>query len=443
LNFELDRQTLKDLDIFSEGSTNHSVFHYYNRTKTSGGKDCLLKIMQHPLTDIKHLRNRVELIRFLASTGFELKINVGQFDFIEHYLRLNIPTLRNNLVDTVFQRLSYLLKPTNEYYLIQKGILQLKFLFNHLKEKLVILNRFDLPDGLSEEIKFIHHLIDNDDFIDIHADENRISYSSLNRLDFMFRKKYRNKIKEFIRTVYRLDAYVSIGKVANENGLAFPEYQDECSNGFSLKGLYHPLLPDAVPYDFKICDPHTLCFLTGPNMAGKSTFLKSLGIALYLSHLGFPVPAAKMTTSVYHGMITTINLSDNITKGYSHFYAEVKRVKEIALNLKKKDRLFVICDELFRGTNVKDAFEASLLIIESFAGIKQSTFCISTHITEVAEKLGKLKTIDFKYFDARLIDNTPVYEYKLKDGVSFERLGMYILKNENIVGILNSIQNNL
>ena len=98
-------------------------------------------------------------------------------------------------------------------------------------------------------------------------------------------------------------------------------------------------------------------------MAGKSTFLKALGVAIYISHLGFPVPAEKMSTTIYNGIITTINLSDNMNRGYSHFYSEVRRVKEVANKLKEKNRLLVIFDELFRGTNVKDAFDASLLII--------------------------------------------------------------------------------
>ena len=111
------------------------------------------------------------------------------------------------------------------------------------------------------------------------------------------------------------------------------------------------------------------------------------------------------------------------------------------MKIKDKKRLFVIFDELFRGTNVKDAFDGSLLIIKSFANIPESTFFISTHITEVAEKVKDLSNIQFKYFDSKLVDNIPVYEYKLESGISHERLGMYILKNEKIVEILDSITN--
>lgn len=174
-------------------------------------------------------------------------------------------------------------------------------------------------------------------------------------------------------------------------------------------------------------------------MAGKSTFLKSVGLSIYLSHLGFPVPATRMKTTIYNGIISTINLSDNMNRGYSHFYSEVKRVKETALKIKEKRNLFVIFDELFRGTNVKDAYDASLLILKSFAKITNCTFYISTHITEVAEEIKNISSIQFMYFDSELVDDQPIYNYKLLSGVSHERLGMLILKNEKIIDILDSI----
>lgn len=442
MKFELDRQTINDLEIFGDKKSGNSIFNFYNQTKTTGGKKYLLALMENPFGDIQELKQRTELIKFIASIGFDLKISSGQFDFIEYYFQLNIPPLRNNLIDAFFQNLSYRLKPNNNYYLIQSGIQQLKFLFDHLKEKIVVLKKHDLPANLNDLIKGIEQFIENRDFADLNKKGDKISSSRLNRLDYFLRKKNKNKLQNFIMSIYALDAYISIGKVAISKKLAFPEYSDSNLPTVSISDLFHPLLSNPVPYEVEISESDNLCFLTGPNMAGKSTFLKSLGLAIYISHLGFPVPASSMKTSVYNGIISTINLSDDINAGYSHFYSEIKRVKETALKLKAQNRLFVIFDELFRGTNVKDAFDASLLIIESFAKIRKSTFCISTHITEVAETLKEHPNIKFKYFDSDLIDGKPVYEYKLKNGVSHERLGMYIVRKENIVEILNSISDN-
>lgn len=439
MRFELDRQTIDDLEIFGDGKSGHSIFDFYNQTKTRGGKDHLLALMENPLTDIQELSERTELIKFIASIGFDLKINSGQFDFIDHYFRLNIPPLRNNLFDAFYQNLSYQLNPTNDYYLVESGIQQLKFLFFHLKEKFADLKQHNIPARLNDLIKIIEETIENKDFADLYKEGDKIHFTSLNRLDHLLRKKNKNNTEDFLKSLYALDAYISIGKVSISRKLAFPEYCDSIRPNISISNLFHPLLSNPVPYDVDISESNNICFLTGANMAGKSTFLKSLGLAVYISHLGFPVPATRMKTSIYNGIITTINLSDNMNRGYSHFYSEVKRVKKTALKLKEKNRLFVIFDELFRGTNVKDAFDASLLIIESFARISKSTFCISTHITEVVERLKNHKNIEFKYFDSALKDGEPVYDYKLKNGVSHEKLGMHIVQNEKIVEILNSI----
>lgn len=108
-------------------------------------------------------------------------------------------------------------------------------------------------------------------------------------------------------------------------------------------------------------------------MSGKSTFLKTIGLHIYLAHLGFPVPAKKLKISIFDGLFTTINLADNLNLGYSHFYSEVKKVKDIVLKINSKKNLIVIFDELFRGTNVKDAYDASLIIISTLAKIRDLT----------------------------------------------------------------------
>lgn len=110
--------------------------------------------------------------------------------------------------------------------------------------------------------------------------------------------------------------------------------------------------------------------------------------------------------------------------------------------INNRRRLFVIFDELFRGTNVKDAFDASLIIINAFTQIKQSSFCISTHITEISEKIIDQPSILFKFFDVSIVETRPVYNFRLKDGVSHERLGMVVIRDEKILDILAISQEN-
>ncbi|MFV0591678.1 MAG: MutS-related protein [Draconibacterium sp.] len=437
--FDLDKQTIKDLEIFVDNRSANSISNFYSQTKTMGGRRFLHQLMKNPITDINELGQRTALIQFISETGFDLPISSGQFEFIEHYKRLNTAPLRNNFVDAFLQNLSYRINPNNTYYIIKTGVQQLVYLMVQLKEKFEGLTETEIPAKLAFIQKEILELTQHRNFKAIYTKRLKISWPLLNKLDQLFRKKYKNKLHKIIELIYSLDAFISIAKVAGQKQLAFPEYTDSSSPSLLLEAFYHPLINNAVPYSINIQEPSNLCFLTGPNMAGKSTFLKSVGLAVYLAHIGFPVPAKKMTTSIYNGLITTINLSDDINLGYSHFYSEVHRIKETVLKIKNKKRLFVIFDELFRGTNVKDAFDGSLLIIKSFANIPESTFFISTHITEVAEKINHLKNIQFKFFDSKLVDNIPVYEYKLENGISHERLGMYILRKEKIIEILDSL----
>ena len=90
-------------------------------------------------------------------------------------------------------------------------------------------------------------------------------------------------------------------------------------------------------------------------MAGKSAFMKSFGVAVYMAHMGFPVAAEMMEFTVQDGLYTSINVSDNLNMGYSHFYAEVLRVKFVASEVAAGKNMVIILDELFKGTNVKDA----------------------------------------------------------------------------------------
>ena len=149
-----------------------------------------------------------------------------------------------------------------------------------------------------------------------------------------------------------------------------------------------------------------------------------------------------METSAFDGLITTINLADNIQSGNSHFYTEVSRVKHVAQKMTGSQNMLVIFDELFRGTNVKDAFDASLAITSAFSKLRKSFFIISTHIVEVANELAAIENINFKFMETVFDNGIPGYSYMLKDGITEERLGMWIVKNEGILEIIEGILRN-
>lgn len=172
-------------------------------------------------------------------------------------------------------------------------------------------------------------------------------------------------------------------------------------------------------------------------MAGKSTFMKSVAIALYLAQMGFPVPAESVNFVPVEGLFTSINVPDNIVKGYSHFYAEVLRVKGIAQRVGEGKKLFVTFDELFKGTNVKDAFDATLSVVTAFAKHRNCLFVVSTHIVEVGASLSETcNSVQFKCLPSEMDGDRLIYRYKLQDGISTDRHGMTIIRNEHILDII-------
>lgn len=181
-----------------------------------------------------------------------------------------------------------------------------------------------------------------------------------------------------------------------------------------------------------------LLFLTGANMAGKSTLMKSVGISIYLAHIGFPVAAASMTFSVREGFYSSINVADDIDLGYSHFYAEVIRVKRAAEAASTGKRLLLMFDELFKGTNVKDAYDGTLAVTAGFSEYQDCLFIVSTHIIEVGEALKDRSNIQFAYMPTVMDGSRPRYTYQLQEGITEDRQGMMIIRNEGILELIGS-----
>jgi DNA mismatch repair ATPase MutS len=131
-------------------------------------------------------------------------------------------------------------------------------------------------------------------------------------------------------------------------------------------------------------------------------------------------------------------LPDKLGIGASHFYMEVLRLRKIAAELGEGRSLFVIFDELFRGTNVKDAHEATVAVTLAFAKKKSSMFIISSHIVEAANEMEQHKNIGFLYLPTVMKGTTPEYTYTLRQGVTDDRHGMIIIRNEGILDILKN-----
>jgi DNA mismatch repair protein MutS len=296
-----------------------------------------------------------------------------------------------------------------------------------------------LPSVLKDIHLSITKILDDKDFEQVKQlqEKRELNNANITKADYLLRHRQYDNIKTLLDIVYQLDVFISVSKQGKLLGFNLPVINTGGRKILRVKELFHPFINNPVTNDIEFDASRNVCFVTGTNMAGKSTLLKAIGISVYLSQLGFPVPAAYMETSTFKGLVTTINLSDDIQSGHSHFYSEVLRVKHVAQKLNDSPDMFVIFDELFRGTNVKDAYDASLLIIAAFSKLNDTFFVISTHIVEVAKDLSTTPNINFKFMETSFNKEVPVYSYKLKDGITDERLGLWIVKNEGIVELID------
>jgi DNA mismatch repair ATPase MutS len=246
------------------------------------------------------------------------------------------------------------------------------------------------------------------------------------------------ELESLLSFIYEVDVYLAVSGLAALKGFRYAKALPPAVNVLQVNKLRHPCIDGAIGNDLLLQDNSNVLFLTGANMAGKSTWMKSLGIGVYLAHMGFPVAADAFEFSVRDGLYSSINVADNISLGYSHFYAEVVRVKQAAEAAASGQRLMLMFDELFKGTNVKDAYDGTLAVTEGFAEYLDCLFVVSTHIIEVGEALNQLPNIQFRFMPTVLEGAVPRYTYRMEEGITEDRQGMMIIRNEGILELIDA-----
>jgi DNA mismatch repair protein MutS len=435
--FVIDSQTFSDLEIFESETKENSIFSIFDHCSTPGGRKKLIEIFNHPLTDAKELQDRQNLIAGLENLTFNLAVDRQSLELITYFIS---QTERVKPYHPYAVWKDFLLfRGTQSFYIKQRGVHELLDLFIHITEACADLD-LDSSPALIKEIASSVAQILHFPVISISKDRRPapINIAALARCNHIFRQSAKKEVEHILDLIYRLDAYLSVANTAKSYKLSYPQLYPAKTSLLNINGAFHLQIKYPAGNNIHFNVNRNVFFLTGSNMAGKSTLLKSAAICIYLAHLGFPVPAKSMNFSIFKGLITTINLPDNLSLGYSHFYNEVKRVKDVALSVNKDLPMVVIFDELFRGTNVKDAYDGSVAIIKGFAQLKSTFLMISTHIVEVAHELKDHPAMDFHYMETDLSSGTPVFSYQLKEGITEERMGMWIINNEGIVDILNS-----
>ena len=211
------------------------------------------------------------------------------------------------------------------------------------------------------------------------------------------------------------------------------------STRLAVEGLYNPFLDPGqggVANDLRLHDGTRVCVVTGPNMAGKSTFLRAIAIAVLLAHAGCGVPALSMEFPAVATIFSSVQITDDLAAGESFYLAEVRRIRALAVALHEHRSMLAVLDEPFRGTNVHDATEASLGVITRLVAHPDALVFVATHLAEVATALRDDSRVQFLCFSADLAGDRPVFDYRLREGVSTQRLGMTLLRQERVLELL-------
>jgi DNA mismatch repair protein MutS len=439
--FKIDKQTIDDLGIFGK-IRERSIYGIFNKTVTHGGAQILEEMFMYPLSDESKINERGTIIRYFQDNKIGFPFRSELFDAAEFYLNnTDNRTRLSAYQDNLERKFKSAIGSDTEYKLLAKGVLSVVEILNRLKAFLDELEKKGVDGSYKPQVDMMMGLLCLKEFEPClkETDFTKLPYVKTANYDQVFRFNLRDKLKLLLHNIYNLDVFVSVANVSLERHFTYAKALPSGKNILVMENVYHPLLKNPVGNSIKVDEASNMIFLTGANMAGKSTFMKTFGIAVFLAHMGFPVPASKMEFSVQNGMYTTINLPDNINRGYSHFYAEVMRVKKVAESVGNSKNLIVIFDELFRGTNVKDAYDATVAVTEAFAANRNCTFIISTHIIEAGETLKeKCDNINFINLPTVMDGNIPRYTYKITPGITSDRHGMIIIRNEGILDILKN-----
>ena len=439
MSFIIDKQTLEDLGIFSRNRKT-SVFAIYDSTKTRGGSRVLEEMFNNPLDNPELIARRSAVIAWFQKNGTDFPFQKTHLDAAEQYLSVTDSRTRLGEEKHPFLKsLERIVKKDSQIEQLLAGIGAVVKIFSLASD---FVGELVSAGGLEEifpELYAAREILDDSEFSELRrlAPKKKLTLTEAAGLDGILRYHCLEKVRALIGFIYLTDVFISVARTASERAFVCAEVLPKEAELLELKEVFHPALSNPVANDLKIDGDDNVIFLTGANMAGKSTFMKTLGIAVFLAHLGFPVPAKSMRFSVREALFTTINLPDALNRGYSHFYAEVRRLRKVAQTVRRYPHTLVIFDELFRGTNVKDAFDATVAVTEAFSRIKGCIFIISTHIIEAGEELKKSCTnISYLYLPTLMDGNTPVYTYRLEEGITSDRHGMVIIRNEGILDIL-------
>ena len=476
-----------DLDLFG----NKSFFQSLNRTVTAQGKKLLAEWFMNPADKkedvlsrqeaITELSKRQDLFQHFYTLGKINKENnksIEILDKIRQDFDQSIASPVWKILTWIVPEIWVILIGCNSFGLIQEkwigiySIVAIVVAYWNSKQVMQLYNSVDKMENILKTYSSLIEVIENEEFTSSELkkiseklkNNNRKASESLKTLSrhigalnqrfslagailnilFMrdtrhsialvkWKERHHNDIVGWIEALAEIDAYLSMGNYAfNHPDYIYPEVSD---NYFVMEGkaMGHPLINRDVCVRNKIDIPKSPWFLiiTGANMAGKSTYLRTVGINYLMACTGLPVCAEKMIFYPAH-LVTSLRTSDSLASNESYFFAELKRLKMIIDRLQKGERLFIILDEILKGTNSADKQKGSMALMKQLVKL-QSCGIIATHDLVLGSLEEEFPNEIKNYrFEADITDNELTFSYQLREGVAQNMNACFLMRKMGI-----------
>ena len=469
-----------DLDVFG----NNSIFQYINSTVTDGGREKLAKLLKREKVlsniDIKERQGAIKELGEKVEWRQELIVE-GRLKKSKHMNLLSLIKWSKGKESSsplkVAIACTFILVTVFSIYLAVKKIVPESFLILDLMVNFIVLkilsksmakeiNLFDSIKasingysrilGLIEDEKFdslylasLSHKLKNENssckeemkkFSNILDWAGNSKYNAyylmLNVIIFSdvflmrnlekWRERNGEKLENWLDVMHEIDALSSIANLSFENETwAYPVILNE--NEIEGINIGHPLIrKKAVRNTFSLRGDHKISLITGSNMSGKSTFLRTLGVNLLLSYIGAPVCAEKFSCGIMN-IYTCMRTKDNLEESISSFYAEILRIKILIEACKRGEKIFFLLDEIFKGTNSKDRHIGAIVLIKQllqYGGVG----LVSTHDLELCALEEESKNI-INYNFREFYENDKIkFDYILRKGKSETQNAIHLMK---------------
>lgn len=480
---------LFDMDVFGD----RSVFQSVNRSFTHGGKKRLAHFFSNLLQSRSHISKAQDAIQELKDDStwrqdfqayaFQLKDKQLDQEIINSWLTNREPLLKSGaykilaylfpflaltlfgmtiadwvpyqllffvlltglvIVGTLIKKTQYFqnrvsdtLKVLKNHNSLIKQIEKLNFSSDLLNQKKALL--YLEEESASEVINKLSKILDAFDsrsnvFVGIVLNALLLwDIHCIMRFD-RWRQKYADHIPQWLEVLSDFDAYASLGSYSfNHPDFTIPEISEDSK--WDFKEMGHPLIPksDRVDNNLLIHKKGEIIIVTGPNMAGKSTFLRAVGVNLILAHMGAPVCAEKFIFKPAF-LFSSMRTTDSLQNNESYFFSELKRLKSLLDVIGQKKEVFFLLDEILKGTNSVDKTAGSEAVISRLVEL-QGTGLIATHDLALGELENKFKgTVLNKCFDSTIENNQLVFDYKLHEGLTKNMNASFLMKKMGIIG---------